>query len=334
MLRSDRAVPDGPELIHVDGRALFALFDDALAGVVVNEARRPPVVADGLDAVFLVPDDVAPLAAVGGFPALLVAIRVVEKVPIADFTRRVRMRARVVVTEVVGGLVLHDGVGVWSDHDVALILALYVVDTVVLHAEGVFAPLIRRELPVARSGRQSIEAVVAEGLVCGAAELVRAGNVDEVIEGLDVADAIVVVLELLEGAGVERIESPVERVVAVLGDDAVTGVHEDALLEFVVFEAGEVGVGDAELFAGGLSGEAAGVVAVGQDLAVGVGHVLEAAPGVVDVLGGVDLGGVFAVAFGVAVDGFYFFDDFAEATVEAFFGAGVVSDAEDAADAA
>lgn len=72
--------------------------------------------------------------------------------------------------------------------------------------------------------------------------MARRGYGDDVGESCDVADAVVVVVEILEDvavafAGLEVAEAAVVGVVTIRGADVVAGFHEYALFEFVVFEA-------------------------------------------------------------------------------------------------
>ena len=78
-------------------------------------------------------------------------------------------------------------------------------------------------------------------------------------------------------------EPPVERVVAVVGGRAVAERHLLAGLELVVADEGQIVVGKRLLLAGDRLDDPAAIVVEAHHLAVGVGEVLDAVPGVVAV---------------------------------------------------
>jgi hypothetical protein len=82
-------------------------------------------------------------------------------------------------------------------------LLLIVVDSVVVHAEGVFARFFAGGGPVAVGAGEAVEAVVLEALGDGAAFAAGWGDGDVVEEVGDVADVVVGVVEVLEGCGFE-----------------------------------------------------------------------------------------------------------------------------------
>jgi hypothetical protein len=113
---------------------------------------------------------------------------------------------------------------------------------------------------------------------------------------------------------------------------AVADPEERALAKLVVLEPLHVRRRDAELDARGCPHQAARVVRVGEHLAIGVRHLLEAAPGVVEVARGPDLGGVAAGALGLARDGLGLLDEVTERVVRPRLRAARVADLDDATD--
>ena len=201
---------------------------------------------------------------------------------------------------------------------------------VVGEVERVVANLVGGGLVLAFCGGEAVEVVVAEALLVGAAEGGGRGDVDLVVQVEDVADLVITVVQVLEGAGAgagagEGIEAAAGGVVGVLGLDAVAEIDAGALLELVVVDEVEVADVGARFVAGKGLEAAAGVVDVGDDLAVGEYQLEQTAEAVVAVARG-DLGAVLALALGVRGDGADFPDGLAEAAVVELLAAGGVGD--------
>jgi hypothetical protein len=305
VLGDDGAVPHDVVLVDVGGFALARHFDGALALVVVLVGAGLAVVADFLDAVVLVPHDVAAGTVPVVGPAGLVAVGVIVEGAQPDVGGGVRVSRSVGVGPVVGGGFLGDGGSARIGQGVELGLGGDVVDIVVAHRELVLPELARAALEAAGSAGQAVQVVVAEALLGGAAHAAGRRDVHLVGEGEDVADAVVAVVEVLEGAfnvvmADEVVEPAVVGVVGVGRLDAVAELESDALLEFVVLERLQVG-GDVAFALPGDAVEvapargtpagapllrsdpsaAAGVVAVGQHFAIRQGQDHQAAEGVV-----------------------------------------------------
>ena len=303
VLRRDRAVPHRPELVHVRGLALFTALDDALAAVIVDERRRPAVVADVMDPVLLIPHDGPPLATREVVPSGLVAVRVKGIGAITDRRRLVRAKSGVCVGEIVRRLLLRHRRPSGRRDVVRLGLSRDVVDRVVRERQRIVIALVRTEAPFASRMGQPIEAVIDKRLIDRPTEVLGCGDGDLVRERRDVADEVVAVMQILEVAGGEAREPPVERVVRIGRFGPIAHSKERTLTELIVLEPLHVGRRDPELHAGDRVHEAAGIVGVGQHLAIRVRHLLEAAPGIVEVVGCPDLGGVVAIALRMARDG-------------------------------
>ncbi len=100
-----------------------------------------------------------------------------------------------------------------------------------------------------------------------------------------------------------------------------------SLAELVVVDAPGVDLVDGAVIAADATQQSARVVAVGEELTVGVGHPLQAVPGVELVAG--DVGRDLAA---LQRDGALFEGDLAQRAVLAILGAGRIGDAGDAAD--
>src|SRR3970040_1632250 len=121
---------------------------------------------------------------------------------------------------VVAGLLLGNGDRRGLDDGMDLGLSLDVVNGVVTHLERIGVGLVRGVLEAALGTGQAVEFVVGEGLLDRAAVLVGWGDRDLVVEGEDIADLVVAVLEVLEEralAGGEGGEAPGLGVVGVGG---------------------------------------------------------------------------------------------------------------------
>ncbi len=232
-----------------------------------------------------------------------------------DLGRGVRLGAAVGVRVVVGGPVLdiarvgrvldrfdrpgsaasdREGRGAAGDF-VGLRLARGVVDRVVAQAQCVLVDRVVLVRVLAGRGGEPVLVVVSVGLAARTADVPALRRV--VRQRGDVADLVVRVAQVLERGsarrhGLQCSESAVLGVVGVGGADPVAGLLQDLLPEFVVVDPVQVRVAGAVLGSGGPADLAARVVVVGQDLAVGIGHLQHTVEGVVAPGGGVGARGV------------------------------------------
>jgi len=156
-------------------------------------------------------------------------------------------------------------------------------------AVGVRGFLVVRVLVPAVGGPELVEVVIGEVLLRGASVLAACGDGGSVVGAEDVPDEVIVVGNVLDGAAAglscrehaqEPAESPGAEVVVVGGGDAVSVLDPLSLPELVIGKALDVNILVSALGAVGFSEQSSVVVAVGEDLTVGVGHLGHAAEGV------------------------------------------------------
>src|SRR5512139_3994686 len=220
----DAAVTHYVILVDVDRFALLGGLDDALACGIVDVVVAVAVVVDFADAVFFIPRDVAARAVDIALPAGLVAIQVVVEGTLADVRGRMRVRSTIAVAPVVAGALLRDDAAIRRGDLVGLRLGQDVVVGVIGQVERVVALLAGRKLVLALGMGEPVEVVVVEALVVGAAIGVGWRHGDIVVEVEDVADHVVLVVEVLEGAGAvaaagQIIQTAALRIVAVVALD-------------------------------------------------------------------------------------------------------------------